>query len=276
MHTYCVSFSCKGTTVKSLRKLFIWEYHGNHDSSKEMGFYDLAWNEMSSYISVINTLTCRWHCCDIFQSAFLPIFDFLILSIRVASFSSIYCSCWKPLHSTSCHGGLKPESLSMSIESSLCCQCCWKPNIQIFPLSQHFPSEVFKLSVRESCKTVSLYYALVAQSASHECIMGRLCQFLLFHLENHRFLWNVVQECTWKFHLNLIFPCIGKTSTSLYKTWGLGPLSPWHGASSCFRWREGLQIRRVATNISNKQSQRANKGWPSSLGVGCGANNPPL
>jgi len=31
---------------------------------------------------------------------------------------------------------------------------------------------------------------------------------------------------------------------------------------------EGLQIWRVAANILNKQSWRANKGWFSSLGVG--------
>jgi hypothetical protein len=35
----------------------------------------------------------------------------------------------------------------------------------------------------------------------------------------------------------------------------------------------GLQIWRVAANILNKQSRMAEKGWPSSLGVGCGVNN---
>jgi hypothetical protein len=38
---------------------------------------------------------------------------------------------------------------------------------------------------------------------------------------------------------------------------------------------EGLQIWRVAANILNKQSQTTDKGWPSSLGVGRGANNSP-
>jgi hypothetical protein len=37
---------------------------------------------------------------------------------------------------------------------------------------------------------------------------------------------------------------------------------------------EGLQIRRVAANILNKQSQTADKGWTSSLEVGRGANEP--
>jgi hypothetical protein len=37
---------------------------------------------------------------------------------------------------------------------------------------------------------------------------------------------------------------------------------------------EGLQIWRVAANILNKQSWIVDKGWPSSLGVGRGANNP--
>jgi len=36
---------------------------------------------------------------------------------------------------------------------------------------------------------------------------------------------------------------------------------------------EDLQVWRVAANMLNKQSQTANKGWSSSLGVGCGANN---
>jgi hypothetical protein len=36
---------------------------------------------------------------------------------------------------------------------------------------------------------------------------------------------------------------------------------------------EGLQIWRVAVNILNKQSRTSDKGWPSSLGVGRGANN---
>jgi hypothetical protein len=36
---------------------------------------------------------------------------------------------------------------------------------------------------------------------------------------------------------------------------------------------DGLQIWRVASNILNKQSRTADKGWASSLGVGRGANN---
>jgi hypothetical protein len=34
-----------------------------------------------------------------------------------------------------------------------------------------------------------------------------------------------------------------------------------------------LQVWRVPANILNKQSQTADKGWPSSLGVRRGANN---
>jgi len=37
---------------------------------------------------------------------------------------------------------------------------------------------------------------------------------------------------------------------------------------------DGLQIRRIAVNILNKQSQTADKGLSSSLGVGRGAKNP--
>jgi hypothetical protein len=37
---------------------------------------------------------------------------------------------------------------------------------------------------------------------------------------------------------------------------------------------EGLQIWRVAANILNNQSRTADKGWPSSLGVGRGAKTP--
>jgi hypothetical protein len=36
---------------------------------------------------------------------------------------------------------------------------------------------------------------------------------------------------------------------------------------------DGLQKWRAAVNILNKQSQTADKGWASSLGVGRGANN---
>jgi hypothetical protein len=36
---------------------------------------------------------------------------------------------------------------------------------------------------------------------------------------------------------------------------------------------DGLQIWRVATNILNKHSRTADKGWSSRLWVGCGANN---
>jgi hypothetical protein len=39
---------------------------------------------------------------------------------------------------------------------------------------------------------------------------------------------------------------------------------------------DGLQMRRVASNILNKQSRTADRGWPSSLVVGRGVNNPPL
>jgi hypothetical protein len=36
---------------------------------------------------------------------------------------------------------------------------------------------------------------------------------------------------------------------------------------------DGLQIWWVAANIMNKQSQTPDKGWSSSLGVACEANN---
>jgi hypothetical protein len=39
---------------------------------------------------------------------------------------------------------------------------------------------------------------------------------------------------------------------------------------------EGLQIWRVASNILNKQSRTADKGWPSSLGLGGGLTTPHL
>jgi hypothetical protein len=38
---------------------------------------------------------------------------------------------------------------------------------------------------------------------------------------------------------------------------------------------DGLQIRKVAAYILNKQSQTADSGWCSSLGVRQGANNAP-
>jgi hypothetical protein len=39
---------------------------------------------------------------------------------------------------------------------------------------------------------------------------------------------------------------------------------------------EGIHLRRVAANISNKQSRTAGKGWSSSLGVERGAKTPNL
>jgi hypothetical protein len=36
---------------------------------------------------------------------------------------------------------------------------------------------------------------------------------------------------------------------------------------------DGLQLWRAAADILNKQSQTADKGWSSNLGVGRGANN---
>jgi hypothetical protein len=36
---------------------------------------------------------------------------------------------------------------------------------------------------------------------------------------------------------------------------------------------DALKLWRKAANILNKQSRTADKGWSSSLGVGCGANN---
>jgi hypothetical protein len=50
-------------------------------------------------------------------------------------------------------------------------------------------------------------------------------------------------------------------------------LSPQHGASSGCGQRNGFWIRMVAANILNKQSQTAEMGWFSSLGVGRGADN---
>jgi hypothetical protein len=51
---------------------------------------------------------------------------------------------------------------------------------------------------------------------------------------------------------------------------------PCHHGMACPQVADGgagLQIRRVAANILNKQSQTAGKGWSSSLGVGHEANN---
>jgi hypothetical protein len=39
---------------------------------------------------------------------------------------------------------------------------------------------------------------------------------------------------------------------------------------------DGFQIWRAAADILNKQSMTADKGWPSSLGVGQGASNSSL
>jgi hypothetical protein len=48
----------------------------------------------------------------------------------------------------------------------------------------------------------------------------------------------------------------------------MGPLSPWHGASSGCGWREGLQIWRVAANILSRGQPIRVVGPPASvLGV---------
>ena len=52
-----------------------------------------------------------------------------------------------------------------------------------------------------------------------------------------------------------------------------GSMSARHGASSGCGWRNGLEIRRVAANMLNKQLRTADKEWSSSLVVGRGANN---
>jgi hypothetical protein len=50
---------------------------------------------------------------------------------------------------------------------------------------------------------------------------------------------------------------------------------PCHHGMACPQVTDGdaLQLWRAAANILNKQSRTAEKGWPSSLGVGRGANN---
>ena len=55
-----------------------------------------------------------------------------------------------------------------------------------------------------------------------------------------------------------------------------GSLSPRHGASAGYGWRNGLQMCRVAANILNKQSRIADNGWSSSLRVGRGVKNTSL
>jgi hypothetical protein len=49
-----------------------------------------------------------------------------------------------------------------------------------------------------------------------------------------------------------------------------GSLSPQHGASFGWRWRNGLQLWWVAANILKKQLQTNDKGWYNNLGVGRG------
>jgi hypothetical protein len=52
---------------------------------------------------------------------------------------------------------------------------------------------------------------------------------------------------------------------------------PYHNSIACPQVVGGgdsLQIWRIAANIWNKQSWTANRGWPSSLGVGQGASSP--
>jgi hypothetical protein len=52
-------------------------------------------------------------------------------------------------------------------------------------------------------------------------------------------------------------------------TYGLGPLSPQHGASSGCRWRNGLQLWRVAENILSSRGHTT-RGGPPAWGLGVG------
>jgi hypothetical protein len=72
-----------------------------------------------------------------------------------------------------------------------------------------------------------------------------------------------------------ISKCKGFLITAIFWNEGLpyialinGSLLPWHGAFSGCRWRNGLQIWRVAVNILNKQLQTADNWWSSAWGLG--------
>jgi hypothetical protein len=87
-----------------------------------------------------------------------------------------------------------------------------------------------------------------------------------------------------KIHFHIILPSMPRSSKWSYIPGRnyvcrvcmiSGSLSPQHGASSGYGWRNDLRVWRVAANTLNKQSGTADKGWSSSLRVGQGANNSP-
>jgi hypothetical protein len=98
--------------------------------------------------------------------------------------------------------------------------------------------------------------------------------FLLF---SYLFPYSMVQDIIWKADCHSdcqkypAFFMEPECSSPCSQKPALGLLSPQYGASSGCGWREGLQIRKVAANILNKQSRTADKEWFSSLGVGRGA-----
>jgi len=63
---------------------------------------------------------------------------------------------------------------------------------------------------------------------------------------------------------------VGKKVTRCHDNWVL-VITAWRVLR--LQTEERPPVRRVAANILNKRSLRADKGWSSSLGVGWGANN---
>jgi hypothetical protein len=57
----------------------------------------------------------------------------------------------------------------------------------------------------------------------------------------------------------------------VFQTFGIisivGPMLPWHGASSGCGWRGGLHIWMVAANMLNKQSRTDDKSGPPTWGL---------
>ena len=95
-----------------------------------------------------------------------------------------------------------------------------------------------------------------------------------WYVRNTILLWSLWQQVA----LKRPYPCPPITSPSQYER--EVDVCPCLWVPVTTAWRvlrlrmgERPPVRRVAANILNKQSQTANKGWSSSLGVGRGANN---
>jgi len=146
----------------------------------------------------------------------------------------------------------------------------------LYPLQDMFPW--LEMELHRSISAVGIlkftifqykYFASLVTLHEHVCVCKIPCHFIYSSGVKYKKCWNKNKTLYEKVtRINHFY------NTMILNPCWVGPLSPRHGASSDCGWREVHQLQRVAANIFNKQSQTADKGLSSSLGVGRGAKNP--